>query len=91
MVIFSSSMVEIQVKKANLLAKLFLKAYHRTLVVDVAVGQQASLGGGSLWLRQICFPKMVQWCNNKLAPPSLAAISLKLVAIDRYQVGVCTF
>jgi hypothetical protein len=64
-----------------------------SLSVSKPVSEEADCGYDKwlLWLRQICFPKMVQWCNDKLAPPSLAAISLKLVAIDRYQVGVCTF
>ena len=28
---------------------------------------------------------MTQWCNDKLSPPSLNAVSLKLVPLDKYQ------
>jgi len=37
------------------------------------------------WLRFVCFPKMVQWTNDKLAPPSLSSVSLRLVSIDEYH------
>ena len=37
------------------------------------------------WLRFVSFPKMLQWTNEKLAPPSLSSVSLRLVSIDEYQ------
>lgn len=37
------------------------------------------------WLRFVCFPKFVGWFNDKLSPPTLSSVSLKLVSIDRYQ------
>ena len=37
------------------------------------------------WLRFVCFPKLVQWCNEKLSPPSLNSISIKLVSLEKYQ------
>jgi len=37
------------------------------------------------WLRFVFLAKVVQWCNEKLPPPSFNSISLKLVPLDKYQ------
>ena len=56
-----------------------------TLSVSGRKSDVSTLDKWIQWLRFVCFPKMLQWTNDKLAPPSLSSVSLRLVSIDEYH------